>query len=157
MSEFIEASTGETVEVLSGIHGRGPVVKGFQRGREIGVRTANLDPAANSNALSTARNGVYCGWASVDGGEAHMALVSIGYNPFFKNESKTVEAHLLHEFPEDFYGAELRLVLCGYLREQSDFTSLDALMDQIRRDIDVGREVLQREAMLSQQALLSTL
>ena len=65
-------------------------------------------------------------------------------NPFFKqNEKKTVEPWLLHEFAEDFYGAELRLVVAGYIRPEADFTTLEALIAQIRGDADVARAALE--------------
>jgi FAD synthase len=46
-----------------------------------------------------------------------------------------VEPHLLHTFAEDFYGQELRLVVCGYLRPELNFSSLEALMSAIHGDI----------------------
>jgi FAD synthase len=46
-----------------------------------------------------------------------------------------VEPHLLHTFAEDFYGQELRLVVCGYLRPELNFASLEALMAAIHGDI----------------------
>ncbi len=56
-------------------------------------------------------------------------------NPFFKNERKTVEPHLLSTFPADFYGQELRLLVTGWLRPEASFPSLDALITAIRADI----------------------
>ncbi len=46
-----------------------------------------------------------------------------------------MEPHLLHTFAEDFYGQELRLVVCGYLRPELNFNSLEALMAAIHGDI----------------------
>lgn len=43
-------------------------------------------------------------------------VMSIGWNPFFKNKERTAEPWILHEFEEPFYGQELRLVVCGYIR-----------------------------------------
>ena len=60
-------------------------------------------------------------------------------NPFYKNTKKTVEPHLLSVFPADFYGEELRLVVCGYLRPEANFPSLDALMAAIHGDIAATR------------------
>ena len=60
-------------------------------------------------------------------------------NPFYKNTKKTVEPHLLSVFPADFYGEELRLVVCGYLRPEANFPSLEALMAAIHGDIDGTR------------------
>jgi riboflavin kinase len=50
--------------------------------------------------------------------------------------------HLLHAFAEDFYGAHMRLVVTGYLRDEAPFASLDALVDAIRTDIRLARENL---------------
>lgn len=63
-------------------------------------------------------------------------------NPFYKNERKTVEPHLLHVFPADFYGAELRLCVVGYLRPEASFPSLEALIAAIHGDIDAARSSL---------------
>lgn len=46
-------------------------------------------------------------------------------NPFFKDvKAKTVEPHIMHEFPEPFYGATLTLLVCAYMRPELDFDSL---------------------------------
>ena len=63
-------------------------------------------------------------------------------NPFFKNEKKTLEPHLLHVFKDDFYGEELRLVVTGYLRPEKNFGSLEELMAAIHADINAAREAL---------------
>lgn len=47
-------------------------------------------------------------------------------NPYFNNKTKTVEPHLLHEFSDDFYGSEIRLVITGYLRPEANFDDLGA-------------------------------
>ena len=41
-----------------------------------------------------------------------------GWNPVYKNEKKTVEPYLMHEFETDFYGEDLQLVICGFLRPE---------------------------------------
>lgn len=55
-----------------------------------------------------------------------MAM-NMGWNPFFKNTKKSVEIHLIHEFKEDFYGAELQSVVVGYIRPEATFGSLGLL------------------------------
>jgi hypothetical protein len=72
---------------------------------------------------------VYVGWATVEDGQggalppaarvAHKAVLSIGWNPTFHNEKRTVEAYLCHDFERDFYGADMRLIVCGYVRPQA--------------------------------------
>ena len=66
-------------------------------------------------------------------------------NPFYKNEKKTIEPHLLHTFPTDFYGEELRLLVVGYIRPELSFSSLDALITAINSDISTAREQLDHE------------
>ena len=53
-----------------------------------------------------------------------------------------MEPHLLHVFPADFYGAELRLAVTGYLRPEASFPSLDALIAAIHGDIEAARREL---------------
>ena len=69
---------------------------------------------------------MYIAWAQVvkpgakDGAAppVHKALVSVGWNPAYDNEEKTVEAYVCSEFENDFYGDELRLLIVGYVRPQ---------------------------------------
>ena len=132
----------------------GTVAKGFGRGSKLlGIPTANLDADDLARQLKGHATGIYLGWAalrvSADApGDAaplpvYPAVASIGWNPFFKNKEKTVEPYLMHAFGRDFYGAGIRLVLCGYIRPEADFTSLEALVEQIHDDIDVTRRALE--------------
>lgn len=66
--------------------------------------------------------GIYFGWALLSG-EYHRMVVSVGWNPYYKNERKTVEAHLFATL-NDFYGETLSVLLCGYLRNERGFNSL---------------------------------
>eukprot|EP00803_Ostreobium_quekettii_P006302 evm.model.scf_1417.2 EVM.evm.TU.scf_1417.2 scf_1417:21041-29177(+) len=129
---------------------KGPVVKGFGRGsKELGIPTANLNEQSIGASLSDAVTGIYYGWASVGASpEVYQMVMSIGWNPFYKNEKKTAEPWLLHEFPEDFYDEELRLVVCGYIRPEADFVSLDALIAAIHHDADIARAALAHQDLL---------
>lgn len=72
-------------------------------------------------------------------------MSSIGWNPFFKNEKKTVEPHLIHSFDSDFYGQDMKVVFCGFLRPEKNFDSLEALKDAIRSDIETSNDLLEKE------------
>ncbi|KAG5893130.1 hypothetical protein JTB14_034150 [Gonioctena quinquepunctata] len=80
--------------------------------------------------------GVYYGFASVDKGDVHKMVMSIGWNPFYKNSTKSMETHVLHTFDADFYGKELRVVILGYLRPEKNFGSLEELIAAIKNDIE---------------------
>merc|ERR1712113_790490 len=88
-------------------HVSGTVNKGFGRGaKELGFPTANLE--LDDTQLAGMQRGIYAGFASVDGGKAYMAVVSVGLNPCFDDvEKPLLEAYLVHEFESDFYGAQL--------------------------------------------------
>ena len=63
----------------------------------------------------------------VNNDQVHKMVASIGWNPFYKNEKRSFETHIIHEFPEDFYGADLSVLVCGYLRPEKNYDSLEAL------------------------------
>ena len=67
-------------------------------------------------------------------------------NPHFDNEKKSVEPHLLHEFEDDFYGSQLRILATGYLRPMVKAESLAALMELIRGDVANGDAAMELPA-----------
>ena len=116
----------------------GLVEKGAGRGRTIGIPTANLRTTAE---LIPGR-GVYAAWATVEG-TRHKAVVNVGLNPTFVASAQTlsVEAHIL-DFSQDIYGETLRLDFVERLRDETKFSSIDALVKQIHLDILHGSQVL---------------
>jgi FAD synthase len=93
---------------------------------EITRPTANLDPAAFKAQIDGIPAGIYFGWATIDRSAPYKAVLSIGWNPFYGNKEKTVEPHLVHKFDADFYGATMRLCICGWIRPEKNFASLGA-------------------------------
>lgn len=73
-------------------------------------------------------------------------VMSIGYNPFYKNTVRSAEVHILHKFGQDFYDAHMRLLIQGFIREEKDYKSLEALIDDINFDCEVGKRSVAREA-----------
>ena len=73
-------------------------------------------------------------------------VMSIGYNPFYKNTVRSAEVHVLRRFGADFYGAEMRLLITGFIREERDYAGLEALIADINFDCDVARRSLARPA-----------
>uniref|UniRef100_A0A0E0IQF7 riboflavin kinase n=1 Tax=Oryza nivara TaxID=4536 RepID=A0A0E0IQF7_ORYNI len=121
----------------------GPVIKGFGRGSKVlGIPTANL-PAENfSDVLSEHTSGVYFGWAGLSTQGIYKMVMSIGWNPYFDNTEKTIEPWLLHDFGEDFYGEELRLIIVGYIRPEANFPSLESLIERIHEDARIAEKAL---------------
>ncbi|OLN86153.1 Riboflavin kinase [Colletotrichum chlorophyti] len=152
----------------------GKVISGFGRGsKELGIPTANL-PVDSSQTpwIDTTPSGVYFGWASLSLPQSHPdrvapppgpgvgsgpaqprqefqlypMVMSIGYNPFYKNTVRSAEVHVLHKFTADFYDAHMRLLILGFVREEKDYKSLEALIADINLDCDVARNSLNRPA-----------
>jgi len=53
----------------------------------------------------------------------------------FQKFQKTVEIHIIHQFDSDFYGQKLKAIILSFIRNESDFKSLDELITAIKDDI----------------------
>lgn len=117
----------------------GPVVHGDGRGHTIHVPTANLQ-VPEDKALPA--NGIYACWAHLEG-KRFPAVTNVGIRPTFTPDERRqhVEAHLL-DFDQDLYGLEMRLEFVDHLRPEEKFPTVEALVEQIRADIEMGREIL---------------
>ncbi|ORE11133.1 riboflavin kinase [Rhizopus microsporus var. microsporus] len=127
----------------------GTVVKGFGRGsKELGIPTANMSDEALEAMFAECDTGVYYGWAQV--GEVkstvYPMVMSLGWNPYYQNERKSAEVHIIHQFDKDFYGEAIRIIVAGYIRPEQNYPSLDALIRDIKTDIEVAKHSLKREA-----------
>ena len=116
---------------------RGVVVRGQERGREMGFPTANLRVAPG---LVVPGNGIYATRAHLDSG-TFMAATSIGVRPTFDDgPNRTVEAYLL-DFSGDIYGQTVCLEFVRRLRGEEKFDTIEALLSQNEkgRSADQGR------------------
>ncbi|TQS44805.1 bifunctional riboflavin kinase/FAD synthetase [Cryptosporangium phraense] len=124
----------------------GVVVRGDQRGRELGFPTANLSSPAFT---SVPADGVYAGWLIRDparrAGDRETPLpaaISIGTNPTFAGErARRVEAYIL-DFDEDIYDEAVAVDFAANLRPTIAFSSVDALITQMNADVSRVRELL---------------
>eukprot|EP01023_Acetabularia_acetabulum_P054385 TRINITY_DN6132_c0_g1_i4.p1 TRINITY_DN6132_c0_g1~~TRINITY_DN6132_c0_g1_i4.p1 ORF type:complete len:450 (+),score=87.21 TRINITY_DN6132_c0_g1_i4:107-1456(+) len=137
----------ESVPLSPVWHIKGTVVKGFGRGsQQLGIPTANLDSKALQQQLTATVTGIYYGWAWIGSfAGVYKMVMSIGWNPFYQNNEKTAEPWILHNFGREFYGDEIKLLVCGYIRPESNFDSLEALIARIHKDGDVAREALDND------------
>ena len=126
----------------------GVVVRGDQRGRELGFPTANL---MCHRYAAVPADGVYAAWlvrggdgrataGPVTGGRPHAlpASVSIGTNPTFSGRERRVEAYVL-DFAGDLYGERVGLDFVAHLREQRRYDGIEPLVAQIRDDVEQTR------------------
>jgi len=129
----------------------GPIIKGFGRGsKELGIPTANIPLGGlEIGGHSDLDSGVYYGWSGLDlNGEERVypMVMSIGWNPFYKNTVRSIEVHIIHDFGHDFYGHHLNLVILGFIRPEYDYVSKESLIEDINTDIAVTKQSLQRPA-----------
>lgn len=126
------------------------VVHGFKRGsKELGCPTANLDmdllilKDSNSDSVGfQSVTGIYFGLANLRT-KVYDCVVSVGYNPVYKNAVKTIECHIIYdEALDDFYDETLSILLFGYLRDECNFKSVDELVDCIKSDINLSKDML---------------
>ncbi len=111
---------------------KGRVVKGNQLGRTIGFPTANIELEDMDKMIPM--NGVY-GVEVVDKDlQAFKGIMNIGIRPTVDGNKQTIEVHIL-DFYRDIYGEKLRVNLLNFIRPEQKFASLEALKEQIHRDI----------------------
>jgi riboflavin kinase/FMN adenylyltransferase len=117
----------------------GTVVPGRQLGRTLGFRTANLSLAGEL----LPPHGVYAVRARWNGHQL-TGVANLGLRPSVESGSPEprLEVHLF-DFQEDIYGDELEVEWVAFLRPEQSFPSLEALKDQIGRDVLHARAVLE--------------
>jgi riboflavin kinase/FMN adenylyltransferase len=111
----------------------GEVVSGDRRGRELGVPTANLVP---DDSLVVPGHGVYAAWA-----HGYPSAVNVGVRPTFEaGRGLLIEPHLIG-FEGELYGETLRIAFLERLRGEKRFESVEALVDQMQRDIAQAKQI----------------
>ncbi|KAK6204954.1 riboflavin kinase-domain-containing protein [Scheffersomyces amazonensis] len=153
------------------------IISGFGRGSsELGIPTANIPINKELNDLDT---GIYYGWCKLlphsqeedelfirqNGKQVKVnhgrtlckeeltalpMVMSIGWNPFYHNKEKAAEVHIIHKFDTDFYGASVKYNVLGYIRPELNYTTKEALIDDINLDIKIAKEILETKDNYSQ-------
>ena len=139
------ALAGGEVDVAARLLGRpfearGVVVKGDQRGRLLGFPTANVEI---SNQICVPADGVYAGWYRRPDGSRHACALNLGRRPTFYEHAdhSLLEAHLL-DFSDDLYGERAHVEFTDFLRSERKFDGIDALVSQLKRDVEAARSAL---------------
>jgi len=134
-------AVGEAALLLGRPHQvRGIITPGDRRGRELGFPTANV---ALSTAFVLPAEGVYAGWYQRADGVRRPAALSLGRRPTFYEHADLalLEAFLL-DFTGDLYGEQARVEFVAHLHGQIRFESVRELIDQMGRDVDATRQLL---------------
>ena len=139
--EYIE--TGE-VFLAKKLLGRpyavlGEVVKGFGNGTKSLVPTANLKVFEDKLLPS---DGVYFALTKIDD-KSYKSAVNVGKNPTFNAKDRTIESFIL-DFCGEIYGKVLEIEFLEKIRDDRKFESIEALKEQIRKDIEKIRNINMR-------------
>jgi riboflavin kinase/FMN adenylyltransferase len=120
---------------------RGEVVRGDQRGRELGYPTANVP----TDGLTAApADGVYAGrLRRLDTGESYPAAISVGTNPTFDGvRYRRIESYVLDRTDLDLYGVEVEVEFVERLRGMVAYEGIDPLLEQMADDVRRTRDLL---------------
>jgi riboflavin kinase / FMN adenylyltransferase len=115
----------------------GQVCLGQQLGRQLGFPTANL--ALTSNKLPM--TGIFV-VEVFHNQKRYEGVASLGYNPTVSNDKQVKLEVYLFNFSGDLYGQTLSVNFLHKLRDELKFDSLDALCQQITRDVANAQHLL---------------
>ncbi len=135
---LLQGQVADVIEPLGRPYSiRGIVVRGEGRGKGLGVPTANLRVMERDKLVPP--EGIYAVRGVLRDG-SYAGALHMGPRPTFKGSPPSVELHLL-EFDRDIYGEEVRVDFIERLRDIEPFVGVDALLEQIRKDVDQAREI----------------
>jgi riboflavin kinase/FMN adenylyltransferase len=139
------AMAGGQVELAASLLGRpfearGTVVEGDQRGRLLGFPTANVEVPS---VMCLPADGVYAGTYHRPDGSRHVCAINLGRRPTFYEHAdhSLLEAHLI-DFDGNLYGERAHVQFTNFLRSERKFNGIEALIEQLKHDVDHARSAL---------------
>lgn len=131
----------DAAEMLGHLHRiEGEVIRGDQRGRELGYPTANM----SMEGLHLPRFGVYAVRVRVLTGPhagEYDGVANIGTRPMFGENRPNLETFVF-DFQGDLYGEHLSVALMSFLRPEENFEDVATLIAQMDRDSEKARALL---------------
>lgn len=120
----------------------GTVVHGDKRGKKIGYPTANIKPQNEKKVIP--RKGVYAVWVRYEG-SYYQGMMNIGERPTFDGDSIILEVHIL-DFDSNIYGKDVQLQFVQRIRDEQQFSGLEELKNQLKKDKKSVRSVLENSS-----------
>lgn len=116
------------------LHGR--VINGNHIGRKISMPTANIIPKEDISGIEF---GVY--YSRVLAGEKnYKGITNVGKKPTV-NDGDTVNVETyIFDFDGDLYDQDISVELLEFRRPERKFNSIEELSEQMRKDLEAGRE-----------------
>lgn len=113
----------------------GRVVRGDNRGKQLGFPTANID----TEGELFPGNGVYAVNVNV-GGNVMPGAANVGVRPTFNKKDRNIEVHII-DFEGSIYGESVRVDFIERIRGEVAFPSPEALSIQIKKDLIAAKEI----------------
>lgn len=118
----------------------GTVVNGKQLGGKIGFPTANIEVKETYKLIP--KTGVYIVKSLIDEEEV-FGMMNIGNRPTINGKHQTIEVHFF-DFNQNLYGKELTVELIYFLRDEEKFSSVNKLIDQLKKDEETSRDYIHK-------------
>lgn len=115
-----------------------PVRAGDHRGTSWGIPTVNQPFSAG---YAVPRHGVYASLVTLDGVQ-HRAITNIGVHPTVGTVPIPQAETYIAQYDGDLYGETVSVELVSFLREEQRFDSVEALREQIARDIEAANATI---------------
>lgn len=119
----------------------GKIVRGDGRGKQLGFPTANIS-VDNPDKLIPA-NGIYAAECIVNN-EKHFGLLSIGSRPTFHKDGNIIPEFYIFDFNKDIYEKIMQVNMVEKIRDEEKFNSVDELIIQMKKDEEIGKEILSK-------------
>ena len=116
---------------------QGVVQDGDKRGRELGYPTANMI----LGDYQRPRYGIYAVRVTLEDGNEHPGVASLGVRPTFDPPRELLETHVL-DFDADLYGQSIEVALHAFIRDEKKFDDVGALVAHMREDEAAARTLL---------------
>ena len=116
---------------------KGKIIKGDQRGRTVGIPTANIE---YPKGLIQIPYGVYAVKTKVNE-KLLNGIVNFGMRPTFDKKIPIVE-DFIFDFDQDIYGQEIEIYFFEKIRNEQKFNGIEELLNQIKSDITVSKKIL---------------
>ncbi len=119
----------------------GHVIRGDKIGNQLGFPTANIQVSDQDKLIPG--DGVYAVQVSVMG-QLYKGMLHIGNRPTVDGVIQRIEVHIF-DFNQDIYDQEITLFFIRFIRKNKRFANLDALKDQLKKDQEKAKQLLDNQ------------
>ena len=120
---------------------KGRIVRGDGRGKKLGFPTANISVDDQDKLLPA--KGIYVAECIVEE-EKHFGLLSLGSRPTFHKDGDVIPEFYIFDFDRDIYDQVMQVNLVERIRDEEKFNSVDDLIIRMKKDEEVGKEILSK-------------